>query len=267
MNPVIRFQDQLYLAHERITQLMGEGVEPLAVFQRTEEHRAYWRPDSPRVILLAESHVYTTIEELRHELRPQAVFPEDLPRGFVRLVYCLGYGEDSLLNRPIAGPRNAGTWQYWKIFHSCVNGVSSKDDFSSILSGKTSDAMRRLQHKLNLLETMKNRGVWLLDASLAALYSPNAPKPSPRLRKAVIEASWDTYIERVIQAAQPEAILCIGIGVGRTLQARLNRLRIPFGVVHQPQAHLSAEAHRRILATYSLVCENPKTIADVHLDW
>ena len=47
--------------HSALAQLIGPEMEPISVIHRVEEHRAYWRPETTRLVLLAESHVYTTI--------------------------------------------------------------------------------------------------------------------------------------------------------------------------------------------------------------
>ena len=101
--------DTILECHGRLAALLGPGAESVDVLRRAEEHRCYWRPKRVKVVLLAESHVYTTPDELARNIALPASAPADLPRGFVRLVYCLGYGENRLLNRPIATPANTGT--------------------------------------------------------------------------------------------------------------------------------------------------------------
>jgi hypothetical protein len=253
--------DSLRQAHVRLAGFIGLNTEPIEVFERAEEHRLHWRPDETRVVLLAESHVYTTAAELRHSLREQPDLPADLPRGFVRLVYSLGYGENGWLDRPIEGARNPGTPQYWKIFQSCLQSADSAAGFRPVLVSRTTGSAQRLRNKLLVLHELRRRGIWLLDASIAALYGwPCEAKPSARLRKEVPRASWDAYTRSVVERAEPAAILCVGVGVARALRSRLDTLGIPWGAVPQPQAHLSSEEHARILATYSAVCEDPRQI-------
>lgn len=69
---------------------------------------------------------------IHHVIVPTSFVPSDVPRGFVRLVYCLGYGENWLLNHPINNPSNTGTLQFWKIFYRCINPVQSNRDFSKL---------------------------------------------------------------------------------------------------------------------------------------
>ena len=247
-------------AHTRLAGILGEGIEPVEVFARAEEHRAYWKPDRSRVVLLAESHVFTHPAELRRTLLPFPGLPADAPRGFVRLVYALGYGENDQLDQPILTPRNSGTPQYWKIFQSCLRSMGVPIDYGAVQASRTPISLDRLRNKITVLRQLRERGIWLVDASIAALYLPGQPKPASRLRKAVLQTSWDAYMKLVVEEATPSAVLCIGVGVARALGTRLDKIGVPWGTVHQPQAHLSSEEHSRILATYSAVCEDPRRI-------
>ncbi|MEO7042696.1 MAG: hypothetical protein ABI035_10585 [Gemmatimonadaceae bacterium] len=261
--PPISLNQDLGATHREVVPLIGAGAEPLDILHAVEAHRQYWRPDRVRVVLFAESHVYTTASELAHRLRPLAELPTGLPREFVRLVYNVGYGENQLLEQPIAAPRNSGTPQYWKIFQSCLTPAGTVPDCAPLQPSRTSDARSRLRAKLRLLMNLKSNGVWLVDASVAALYVPGQSKPAPNVRQAVLEASWHGYIGAMLRAAAPEAILCIGVGVARSLKRQLDQLAIPWAGVHQPQAHLSSEEHARIHATYGAVCADPRYVESI----
>jgi hypothetical protein len=228
--------------HSQLARLLGSAAEPIEVLQRAEEHRAYWRPERVRVLLLAESHVYTTPSEMERSIVLNDRM--EIPRGFVRLVYCMGYGENRLLNRPIVAPRNSGTPQYWKIFYSCVNRVFSNEDFVPILS--RTPFPQRIRNKLALLQRLKEIGVWLVDASLAALY----PKPAPSIVEACLQTSWDSYVVQVIRSARPSRIVCIGRGVARSLGDRLSGLNVPVTVVPQPNARLASTEHFGLFQQY-----------------
>lgn len=72
--------------------------------------------------LSSESHVYTSERDLQRSVQcPPCLNTANLPSGFVRLVYCLGYGENRILASPVRDPSNGGTPQYWKIFYACLN--------------------------------------------------------------------------------------------------------------------------------------------------
>jgi hypothetical protein len=247
-------------AHAQLAGILGGGIESVEVFARAEEHRTFWRAERSRVVLLAESHVFTDQRELQRTLLPFPGLPVDVPRGFVRLVYSLGYGENEQLDRPILAPRNAGTPQYWKIFQSCLRAMGVATNYGAVQVSRTSDALQRLRNKVTVLQQLQEQGIWLVDASIAALYLPGQQKPAARVRETVIKTSWDAYTRSVVEEAAPSAILCIGAGVARALRPRLDRLGIPWAAVHQPQARLSSEEHARILATYSAVCDDPRRI-------
>lgn len=253
----------LQSTHTALTDILGSSAEPIDVLLAAEEQRRFWRPASPKVILLAESHVYTTRAELGRSLRPLPQIPANVPHGFVRLVYSLGYGENSLLDRPIVSPRNSGTPQYWKIFQSCITPVDAVIDCAPIQVSRTPDARARLSAKIRVLTMLRDRGIWLVDASVAALYLPGQAKPTARVRDAALQTSWDHYTGAVVENANPAAIICIGVGVARSLRTRLNRLRIPWAGVHQPQAYLPSREHAAICRVYSAVCSDPRRIHSV----
>jgi hypothetical protein len=231
------------------------------VLERAEEHRAFWRPERTRVILLAESHVYTQEAELTRQIRSFPDAPNGIPRGFIRLVYALGYGEDGLLDRAISNPRNSGTPQFWKIFQSCIASPGDDVEYGRVQVSRTPILRDRVRAKVDVLTRLREHGVWLVDASIAALYLPGQPKPASTTRDEVLRASWDTFTSSVVASAEPAAILCIGVGVVRSLRSRLDRLGIPWAGVHQPQAHLSSAEHGRIHELYSLVCDDPRNVS------
>jgi hypothetical protein len=221
--------------HRQLAKLLGPGAEPVEVLARAEEHRDYWRPKRTSVVLLAESHVYTTCSELARKATHLDSAENGVPRGFVRLVYCLGYGENALLDQDINTPKNSGTPQYWKLFYSCVHRVKANEDFAPVLKAQTRLA-ERIQNKLALLRELREAGVWLVDTSLAALFRPGGKKPSPELREKCLQTSWDRYVRQVVLNAKPSQIVCIGKGVAKALGDRLSSLRIPVTVVPQPNA-------------------------------
>ncbi|MGB8492989.1 MAG: hypothetical protein WCE53_01180 [Candidatus Acidiferrum sp.] len=259
--------DSIVVCHSALTDLLGSQLEPLAVVQQVEQHRRYWRPEKPRLVLLAESHVYTTEDELCRTVEVENVLdqaPKDLPRGFVRFVYCLGYGENKLLDKCIES--NPGTWQFWKIFYSCINPVTLNASFAPVLKGTTKLPEDRIGYKLKLLQQMKDHGIWLVDASIAALYRPRQSKP-PVLYEQFLQTSWKEHVRSTIEEWRPKGILCIGCGVARTLKERLDELQIPWSVVPQPGARLPSEEHLRVFKKYREVAMEPSRVRSLCKDW
>jgi hypothetical protein len=244
--------DTLAEAHRRIGSILPE-VEPFESLERAEAHREFWRPDRVKVLLLAESHVFTSAQDLERRVVRLPGAPPGIPSGFVRLVYCLGYGEGRILDRPILEPANQGTWQYWKVFYSCAYGVPRGGDFSPILATRTPDHVR-LANKLDVLARLRDAGVWLLDASPAALYTPGGQKASELER--CIQVGYDVHVGRQVAAARPTHIVCIGIGVSRALGARLASTRARVTVLPQPNARLKGAGQLESLATYRRIVED-----------
>lgn len=158
--------DNLFICHQQLREVVGRGSESFEVVRCTEAHRAYWRPHRVRVMLLAESHVFTSSDDLTRRVCrfPEGKsIPTDMPADFVRLVYCLGYGENGLLDQPIDSPRrNPGTPHFWKIFYSCVNRIGISEDFGPILVSRTPNS-ERIRNKVPLLRELQKRagtGTW-----------------------------------------------------------------------------------------------------------
>lgn len=253
-------QTQLTTCHAQLAPLLGPTAEPIAVTKLVEQHRWFWRPARPRLLLLAESHVYTTEAETQSSMVASGI-PAGIPKEFVRLVYCLGYGEKAILNRSISSA-NTGTPQFWKIFKHCLAPENEATN-----SEEPASPANRLANKLRILHRLKEQGIWLLDASIAALYQPGVPKLNAQLRHTVISTSWDNYVQHVVSQANPQAILCIGIGVARTLSSRLDNLKIPWDAVPQPQARLSSAEHTQISQTYHAVAQDPAKIRNIARHW
>ena len=213
-----------------------------------EAYRQYFRPARVRVVLLAESHVHTTAEDRAIPIPPIPVLP-GYPRQYAKFVYCLGYGERDLTKHE-SHPSRDGTPQFWKVFFSCANRVSSLADFGPIL-GATPYA-QRLQNKIELLNELKERGVWLVDTSVVALYNRGAKVPN--LNRALVE-SWRGYTRAVVMSVDPEHVVCIGKAVADAVADDL-RASLPVKVtkIAQPNAYLSSAEHMSNFQQYTAAC-------------
>ena len=240
--------DDLIGAHERIKRILGSHTEPLESVQLVETYRRFWKPATVRVMLLAESHVYTS-EDDRKIAIPHIPDLPGYPTQYAKFVYCLGYGERTLTNSA-SHPRRDGTPQFWKIFFSCNNPISRAEDFHPIL-GKTSTE-QRLLNKINLLQALKAKGIWLVDTSIVALYRDG--NKMPNMNAALLE-SWHAYTQDIVISSNPEHVICIGKGVASVVEGDLKR-HFPgrYSVVAQPNAFLSSEEHMANYRTYSSIC-------------
>ena len=224
----------------------GLEIDSLEVVEEVSRIRQFWKPETVRVVLLAESHVFTATEDSTHPWEIRGT----IYRGrFVRFVYCLGYGETSLVQSVTP---NRGTSQFWKIFYSCLNQVSSNDNFRSILH--STPAAERISNKIELLSRLKRAGVWLMDASVVGI---NHMK-NLTMRRRVLKKCWN-YTHSVLQDLdpKPEHIIVIGCFVKKALKEQIDSLGINWTVIPQPQAHLPAPGYRQFYNIYYQICTRP----------
>ena len=240
--------DKLRECYDEMAALPGLGAEPFASVKLVEDFRRYWRPDNVRVVLLAESHVFTDDDDRACRLCEVSGLP-GYPSNYARFVYCLGYGEDSLIaGQPPA--QNPGTWQFWELLFSCANEVWSNES-SAAVKKQTTYTGARIGNKIRLLKTLRERGIWLVDASIMALYH-RGEKPYPDIMEQAIKISWHCYIGDIIKTAQPEQIIVVGKGVKNKLQAELRQFQTD--TIYQPQAHLSRQERLENLQTCHRLC-------------
>lgn len=239
-------------AYSKLKHILGEDTEPLESVQLVEAYRRFFRPVNVRVILLAESHVFTRDADRKVPILPIPALP-GYPSRYARFVYCLGYGEKTL-TRSLHHPKRDGTPQFWKIFFSCCNPISSPNDFHPVL-GKT-PTLQRIGNKIKILEQLRAQGVWLVDASIVALYKDS--KKIPYMFEALKE-SWQSYTRDVVFSAKPEHVICIGKGVADIVKADLEKyFPAKHTVIAQPNAFLSSEEHFANYKKYSKICSKIK---------
>ena len=235
-------------AYYDIKQILGEEIEAIESVQLVEKYRRFFKPDKVRLILLAESHVYTHERDRQIPILSIPSLP-GYPEQYARFVYCLGYGEKSLTDSDMH-PNRDGTPQFWKILYSCCNNISSQADFNSIL-GKTS-TKQRIKNKIQILNDLKNKGIWLVDASIVALYKDG--RKIPFMFKA-LKKSWESYTRDVVISSEPEHVICIGKGVAEIVRQDLDKnFNSRYTVIPQPNAFLKSQEHLENYKTYSQIC-------------
>lgn len=231
-------------------------VDSLQVIHKVEDYRQYWKPKKIHVILLAESHVYTSDSDFSYTSDSEIteMLLNRYPTNFVRFVYCLGYGENSLLGNPQLEQRNTGTPQYWKIFSSCTAESDSDLGFHRVLKTKTRNITERLLNKLEILYEMKNRGIWLVDSSIVGLYNPSKGRKDKRAGRKVIDICWRNHLKEVIKEAEPRLVIIIGKWVENILSKRLNFMKVQNITIPQPQARGSSEWQLKNYKKYQNLC-------------
>lgn len=211
--------------------LMAEAEE---VEVQVERHRWFWRPNKPRILLVAESHVFTSDEDRKVRIdqskisrfgKANASLP---PESFVRLVYCLGYGETQLLKSAPAHLNNPGTPRYWDIFGRVTGrGPQPRPESGAELTD-------RLIWKIETLRQMCRQGIWLLDASVHAIYRGYGHRLPPAIKADLHRQWWNGYGRHVIASCGKTKVWVIGKTVYNCLSTLPGwRCR---GWVYQPNA-------------------------------
>ena len=220
------------IADDRGTaQVPAESFDTIA---NVEQHRWYWRPAQPRLILVAESHVYTSDADLGVRIDQSGIAPlfragQILPPfEYVGLVYCLGYGESRLLVNRHADFSTRGTWQFWDL----VGRVAGTGNQPRASSGATLRV--RLEWKIGTLNRLKELGIWLLDASAHAIYVGDGVRRSQDCCAALHRQWWELYGRHVINDCGNPVVWVIGSSVHRHL-AELDGFNCQ-GFIYQPNA-------------------------------
>jgi hypothetical protein len=91
------------------------------------------------------------------------------------------------------------------------------------MRGGEADSEKRLQNKLDLLEKMRSAGIWLVDASVSALYREGALAASRDDFLEVLRACWESHVGEVVCRCAPSAVLIVGKGVEAAVGDRVRR--------------------------------------------
>ena len=233
--------------------------EDLSSVRLAKEYYDHWKPDEVRAIVLAESHVFTAPEEQAAKRLSDAAFERlrrdhgyDGPRGYVRLVNCLGYGEQALCADGRAADR--GSTQFWQLLAACSRELAPATPATPVVGpgGQLSDVLKlgsprladRLAAKFRVMRDLKARGIWLLDTCVVGWYIPQATyyvrsarngevqrkakeRPPKRCKTPALTLSWELYTKHVVRAAAAAGHLKALIPIGAEVFAAigLDRLR------------------------------------------
>ena len=250
----------LFNCYQKIHSILGDESELFESVELIEQYRQYWRPERVNVILLAESHVFTSNTDRSFKLvdvKDDDVALKDYPDSYTKFVYCLAYGEETLTKGDNHAAKADGTPQFWKILYSCINKVESSQSFSPILKSGTKSAPERIHNKVKLLLELKKQGIWLVDTSIIALYNKGI-KPSNDVFNEVIKTSWNHYTKNLILDANPNHVIIVGKGVAKNIESSLSSIvgANNYSVIPQPQAHLTSEEHLSNFQKYYSICKS-----------
>ena len=201
---------QTHAAGSQLLRQFNHKPESVVVAIEVEKHRWCWKPKQPKLVLVAESHVFTTERETKFELdeskirpilKPEAVL---LSNRFVRLVYCLAYGESELLVPQTPPISNTGTPLYWDIFGRVAFRCPQprRDD-----GGNFDDRMR---WKVDTLRELYRMGIWLLDGSVHAIFRREQGRLPPEIQQELHKQWWEGYGRYLLSTCESPKVWVIG---------------------------------------------------------
>ncbi len=251
--------DTLEKCYDGLKNEVNEHIESFDIVNEVERYRQFWKPKKGvKVVLLAESHIFTDEKEFKCQLKIPNLNLDGYPKNYVRFVYCLAYGENGLLENETFVEKNSGSWQFWKDFYSCVHRIETNEDFAPVLKKGTPGFSERITNKIKLLRTLQECGIWLVDASIIGLYKSKEYNTSnySRLKKKVISFCWQNHTKHVLMDANPNFIICIGKGVEGILEQHLNKgpFKGRFDSIPQPQGRRGSANNYNAFQKYLTLC-------------
>ena len=227
---------RLEQTYARVRDRLGpERAECFEAAVVVEHLRSMWRPEHARIILLAESHVWTSRTEALSQVRQ----PDGAVTGFARFIYCLGSGEPTLVDPPFR-PNN-GAFQYWRLLHDTVRGPNQS--YAGITKAGAPNPQRRIENKLELLRSVREAGIWLVDASISALYHAGTKLATDNDYDDLLRDCWSSYVGEAVCASAPGLVIVIGKQVHGAIGAALCRdlgKGIEVHVIKQPNALMTS---------------------------
>jgi hypothetical protein len=231
-----KYKRGLIKAHKLGSSIIQEAhrnPEPLETALVAQAHRWFWKPKDVKFIVVAESHVHTSEKENKVKMELDRLpkgFPQNAPLRFVKLVYCLGYGEPDILDAPEMIDNNKGTPPYWKLFGEWIGFYPNR---------------RGIEWKLEVLNRMKEKGIWLLDASChaCAMGKDRSPRLPPSVVEEIVRISWEMYVKPIIDdvSIDPKSVWIIGKGLHDSLRELPDSLSGNYARgsnwIYQPNAH------------------------------
>lgn len=193
-------------------------LEDRSAVEDVWKYRNYFRPKKVKLVVLAESHVFTTAAHSSLIWKkPPAGIPAGYPNRYCCFFYCLAYGAPKPFGLSI---RSYGTPAFWSIMASTIGYSGSYGS---------------LAEKWNLLCCLQRSGVWLLDASFFAI---NGSTNKAADKKFMLSAQIP-HILGILKKLEPDAVLVIGKNVWDFYEGLLPQIGIrKTGFIHQPNARM-----------------------------
>ena len=242
----------------------GEEPEPLETALLVEEYRWFWKPEKVKFVLVAESHVYASEQEIAVKIVPWKLhnyapsYPDGGPLNFAKIVYCPGYGMSEILDHPEQIESNPGTWQFINLFRKCL--------------GYDTPSARSLEWKTRILNAAKKNGIWLLDASCHACAKGKKERLPANVVDRIVPMSWKRYVEPIIDelSIDPAHVWIVGKGVHDLIRGKYAtgdnwvyqpNVRFPTSAKYKEKASREAKLQEAVLSSTERHLEQRSTLS------
>ena len=254
-------QSLLTSAHSMIQQILPvEDCEQLDASLLAFEYWQEWKPSNTKVIIMGESHGNTPSDLVSDGPTLMAkLIPEYKgTRRFLRVVTNIGYGEPDAMTGGCG--ENKGSHQYWRLLAMCAYGydfVSENGDFKNqILSSGEPNVGKRVRNKLSILNELKKKGIWLLDAAFFGWYLQQdqcytlssvsneiqraaKDRPPKKLKDVALVLAWEGFTKHIVHQAATQGHLKLLIPLGYEMSDAITMERFEEAIVESPNARVA----------------------------
>lgn len=237
----------LKLAHDIIGKIIpSNDYECFEAIQLANKYCMHWKPQECKVVLLCESHAHTPQDLVVRgpKLKSQFLPSYEGPREYVAHVNCIGYGENDSLTVQI--PNNKGSNQFWRLISNCARGydyIESGLHDKHITKGGNDVLEERLKLKLDQLQRLRDRGIWIVDTNLFGWYITQETKhtklkksgevvkkqrerPDPKLKDVSLVLSWELFTKHLLHTVAREGNLKFIMPIGKSVANALTKERL-----------------------------------------
>jgi hypothetical protein len=189
-----------------VARIAGSLPESAEYLSRVQAWRQLFRPATGniRVLAIAESAVAEAPGDLDIEVNRGLIGCPGWPSGYVRLVYCPAYGESTLCSKT---PRPHGRTPFWHLFFEIAEAVRGP-----------LPQQGRIARKIAALETAKEAGFYLVDASIVGVYVPGGTRRfSGSVYRTILRESYHRFVVPELDAEPIRQVWVIGKSTAEAL--------------------------------------------------
>ncbi|MDI9635644.1 hypothetical protein QPK87_13740 [Kamptonema cortianum] len=178
--------------------LQSQGIqdeESVDVALAAASLRWFWKPREVNTLLLTNLRDFTETAELNFRVKSNwlTIDGDSPPDAFIRMPYCIGYGEPELV--PGLSPdKNRAPHSTWQTLADLTQREHLIVD---------APLLDRLEWKVRTLKELRSRGIWMLDATMHA----------GRTDRGLIQIWWERIGSLIYEEEHKPLIVTYGRGL------------------------------------------------------